>query len=143
MGGELVPHVAGAVARPSEVLPARRRFATRAERDAAIIALAVAKMPPHEIERRIEVSRSVIYTVMREARTRGVAIPFFRTSGEPQGAFRTAAARTVVVPTDLLEALEQPARRRGLSAVGLAREIIRRVVEDDMVAAVLDDGVGG
>lgn len=140
MANDLALRASTAPAPAREVLPARLRFPTRAARDAAIVECAVRGMPPYKIEAAIEVTRSVIYTVTRTARLRGVAIPFFKTSGEPQNAYRAAAARTVVVPAELLDRLEEPARRRGLSAVGLAREIIRSVVDEGMIDAVLDDG---
>jgi hypothetical protein len=137
MPGELVlSSDAPAPAVPAEL--GRRRYLTREERDAAIVELGVRGVAPHMIERAIDASRGTIYRVLRDARAGGVAVPFFRTSGAPIGRPRVPA-RTVVVPRELLDELERPARRRGLSAVGLAREIIRAVVEDDMIDAVLDD----
>jgi len=48
--------------------------------------------------------------------------------------------RTVVFPTDILDALKPHAERRSLSVNALARLIVETVADDDMVDAVLDDG---
>lgn len=48
--------------------------------------------------------------------------------------------RTVVVPTDVLDALGPHAARRGIHVNSLARLIITTVVDDCMIDAVLDDG---
>ena len=49
--------------------------------------------------------------------------------------------RTVVVPVDVLNALNPHAARRGIHPNTLARLILCTVVDEDMVDAVLDDAV--
>ncbi len=50
-------------------------------------------------------------------------------------------ARTIVVPNDILGALNEPAARRGISVNELARRILDTVAFEKMVDAVLDDEV--
>lgn len=49
------------------------------------------------------------------------------------------ADRTVLFPAELLDALGPHAERRRCSANELARRIVEAVVDDELVAAVLDD----
>ena len=49
-------------------------------------------------------------------------------------------SRTVVVPADILDALEPAAEARGMHVNALVRALITTIVDEDMVSAVLDDG---
>ncbi|KEZ00118.1 hypothetical protein AI27_12685 [Sphingomonas sp. BHC-A] len=52
----------------------------------------------------------------------------------------TMLGRTVVIPTDVLDALGPHAARRCISVNALARLIVTTVIDDGMIDAVLDDG---
>lgn len=54
----------------------------------------------------------------------------------------TMLGRTVVIPTDVLDALGPHAARRCISVNSLARLIVTTVVDDNMIDAVLDDAEG-
>lgn len=47
--------------------------------------------------------------------------------------------RTVLFPSDVLDALEPHAAIRGCTANSLARRIVAAVLDDDLITAVLDD----
>lgn len=51
----------------------------------------------------------------------------------------TMLGRTVVIPTDVLDALGPHAARRCISVNSLARLIVSTVIDENMVDAVLDD----
>lgn len=51
-----------------------------------------------------------------------------------------AAARTVVVPIETLEALRPAALARGISLNVLVRQLLEHIVDDKLVGAILDDG---
>jgi len=126
----------------------------RHERNEAIIAMALDGVPPGVIEGRLGISRNVIYATLRAARQAGRDIPIFTTSGQLPGPYvheerpkrgaRPATHRGsglhVVIPHDALFRLRSPAIARGMTSKELARDIITRVVDDDLVDAVLDDG---
>lgn len=54
----------------------------------------------------------------------------------------TMLGRTVIIPTDALDALGPHAARRCISVNSLARLIVSTVVDDNMIDAVLDDAEG-
>lgn len=90
--------------------PERRAFAAPAQRDAAIVELALLGLSPGRIEELVAASRSVIYAALRAARQRGVAIPFFSTSGAP--------LRGLPATTEAAEAaLPEPTRARRIRGV--------------------------
>lgn len=56
---------------------------------------------------------------------------------------RTFGNRTVVFPVEVLARLVPHANRRDVSANELARRIVEHALDDNMIDAILDDGMAG
>jgi hypothetical protein len=77
-----------------------------------------------------------IYAAIKAARASGKAIPpFDRTplQGVPRG-------QLVYVEPDILTLLDREASRRQVDVKELARRLLTIAAEEDMIAAILDDG---
>lgn len=95
-------------------------------RTAAAIALRAAGLSTKEIASRIGVAPATVVSLEISGRRAREARP-------PDGV-------RLVIPQAVLDALDAPARRRGLTAGRLAVRILRTVVLERLVDAVLDDG---
>lgn len=52
---------------------------------------------------------------------------------------REAAARTIVFPIDVFNALGPHARKRNISVNELARRLVEHALDDDLIDSILDD----
>lgn len=99
-----------------------------------VIDMALDGVRPAEIEARTGLSINTIYHDLYQARKQGQDIPNF-TAGR-QRAPRNKVRVTLTVSKDL----EAQALSRDLTVKQLAECLLSRIVEDDLVVAVLDDG---
>lgn len=95
----------------------------------AVIALRAQGLSSREISEQIGISTATITALEHSA---GRSERRKRRPAEEHG-------RTVLFPTDVLNALAPHAARRGMHINALARLIVETVVDDEMVDAVLDD----
>lgn len=91
-------------------------------RTAAAVALREQGLKYDEIAVRMEVSTSAVSGLLSSAASRG-----------------NRAARTIVVPVEILEQLSPHAVLRGIRVNDLVRKILRCITDDNMTDAVLDD----
>jgi hypothetical protein len=118
--------------------------AAMAKRNAEILALAQ-HLPPGRIAERIPgVSRARIAGILYEARRGGARIPRYDAAGKhaaPRSPSEPRSIATYVfMSSEVVAALTPEAARRKLTPKGLARELLTRIVEDNLIDAVLDDG---
>ncbi len=100
-----------------------------ASRTEAVLALRAQRIPTAEIARRIGIAHKTVTALEHSAgRNRRAPRP------------SEALGRTIVFPTDILDALGPHAARRGMHVNQLARRIVETVVDENMVDAVMDDG---
>lgn len=123
-----------------EVGGGRQRFASRAERDAAIVEMAKAGLAPVQIEEQILASRQVIYNALTAARRRGLLTVRFSTGGSQPRRIDTLHA--VLIRGADFAALAAPAAARRMTTPELARVLIETIVDENLVDAVLDDDGG-
>jgi hypothetical protein len=96
----------------------------------AVLALQGDGLCDREIARRIGIEISTVAALAHSAGRRR------RRPSEEYG-------RTVVFPTDVLDALKPHAAGRGISANELARRIVCTAVDEEMIDAILDDRHSG
>lgn len=99
-----------------------------------IIERACRGVRPGLIARDLGVDRWKVYHVITVARRAGLDIPRFSLRGIKQ------EKRRVPLSPEAREALAPHAAARGLSPIDLAERLLIRIVQDDLVDAVLDDG---
>ncbi len=96
-------------------------------RTAAVVALRASGRSSHEIANAIGITTATVAALEHSAGRRP------RRPAEAHG-------RTVLFPTDILEALRPHAVAREISPNELARRIVDTVVDEGLIDAVLDDG---
>lgn len=99
-----------------------------------ILDLSIAGCTPRGISRELGVSTAWVYKVRSRARKQGLNLPTARSPGRRPGASIHG------LDGDARAALIRAAEARDMSAYRLARLILRRVVSDGLIDAVLDDG---
>lgn len=110
----------------------------------AIIAMGLKGMTPLQIHQAVgpgAVTRGTVYSVLRQAREAGEAIPRHATGCNAGRAATGFRFQIVITDRGLVTAIEAHARRRRVSPRGLALNILTAVLQDGIVDAVLDDGV--
>jgi biotin operon repressor len=85
-----------------------------------------------EISEKLSLSISAVYRNVDRARAEGATVPAFRSNAG-------RGRRSVPFPKDLKAAFAPAAEEFGLSPVRLAERVLRRVAEDDLFKAILDD----
>lgn len=99
-----------------------------------IVRLARDGVSSRDIATAVGVNRQTVYRKVKLLRERGVEVPNFTVYGKSQ------PRRRVPLKPDTRDLLMPHAMRRGCDVIDLAESILVRVAEDDLVAAVLDDG---
>jgi DNA-binding CsgD family transcriptional regulator len=129
-------------ARKKNLLPPLERAATRVgqaqtrvSRKEEIVELASNGMPPKDIAVRLGCKPSTVHHYLWKARREEGFKGSFK-----RGATHELGSSTAFLPRPLADALRPEAEQRGLSVPELARAMLLRIVEDDLVSAVLDDG---
>ena len=109
-------------------MPAAKPTLGYPTRTAAVVALRAAGLSSAAIAERIGISTATVTALEHSA-------------GRRKQPSRPAKqlGRTVLFPTDVLDALRPHAARRGMHSNHLARLIVETVVDEGMVDAVLDD----
>jgi len=98
-----------------------------------IIALAQEGMRRTEIAKTVKCSVHTVYDYVCKARRDGVTIPPFK-KGSPKFA-------QITVPNEAAMKLRSAARVRNITASELAERLLAEMVDGNLIAAVLDDGV--
>lgn len=120
----------------------RERFDSIQARNRRIVELAQSGLQPALIERKVEVSREVVYTVLRAARDAGARIPHF-SKGRPLATSEvTNSVVRFSLDRDLFDRLAPEAGKRGVNVLTLAQRLLEAIVADDLFSAVLDDEGG-
>lgn len=88
----------------------------------AVIALRAEGLSTNAIAERLAISANVV-TALASSRA------------------RSKGNRTVLLPVEVLDRLKAPACRRSITANELVRQLVETIIDDDMLDAVLDDGV--
>jgi DNA-binding CsgD family transcriptional regulator len=104
------------------------------KREAESLRLACEGVPPREIAVRLGCQPSTVYHYLWKARREGNFEGRFKTGTE--GNRGTWSAQ---IPRELAETLRPMAEVRGMTLGDLARSVLSRVAEDNLVDAVLDD----
>jgi DNA-binding CsgD family transcriptional regulator len=128
-------------ARKRGLLPTRRKAErpptkerTPRNRMAEIVRLASEGTPPREIAERRNCAPATVHHYLWKARREEQFTGWFKT-----GAPREVGSSSTVIPRSLADALRPAAAQRGLTVPEFARIVLARVVEDNLVEAVLDD----
>jgi hypothetical protein len=104
-----------------------------------IIADALAHKPPRQIAKERGLNVYTIYRALRIARQRGIDVPRF--AGGRRGTTDDIGQEIrFLIDPDVHARLVAEAAARGTSPRTLVRRIMAALVEDDLFAAVLDDG---
>lgn len=111
-------------------MPLRKPALGYPSRTDAILALGQSGFDDAEIAERIGMTLSTL----RSARSIGRRAAARRDGAGP-------GARTVALPVDTLRDLHPHAERRGLNVNALVLRLLDQLVADELVDAVLDDGV--
>lgn len=101
--------------------------------------LAQTGVPTHVIARVVGSTVNSVNVMISQGRAAGINIPYADKSDRQHKA--SGKRRVVVVPQDIMDDLERHAEPRGVTVYQLAREILATAVSENMVDAILDDGV--
>jgi len=112
--------------------PGKSRSARGAETYERVIYQASLGLHPLEIAGRLNIGVQTVYQKIKQARENGIIIP--------QVSPVEAVKRRIPVSPKIRTALEPHASIRGLTPIELGEALIRAIVENDLVNAVLDDG---
>lgn len=101
--------------------------------------LAMNGISPAEIAHRIGMPISSVYTHISRARKSGAKIPHFSKSGS--GRVGGNGKRSIHISGERKQHLAAYAAPRGIDVFELTERLLMIVLEDDMIDAILDDGV--
>lgn len=99
-----------------------------------VVKLAKDGVPPKQIAEVLHLRAASVHYHLREARSTGEEIPHFKRGTGTGKVFR------IELPLELRDRLADHARRRKASPERLAARLVRTVLADGLVDAVLDDG---
>ncbi len=95
----------------------------------AVLALTRQGLGPREIASKLGIDLDAVYALRASGRER--IAPRLAPVHRPR--------RQIEIDTVILTALSRPAAARGVSVTELVRQLLAAIVEDELVAAVLDD----
>lgn len=113
-------------------------------RNAQIIAMAKQGVRPRDLALHFRITAEHVQNLLGRARKRGEDIPRYSSSGEIVSGYAVvgeAKVTSVLLPINAMTALAPYAHRRDMSVPELAAKIIQIVADEDLVLAVLDDGI--